>query len=204
MNTILNKCLKISQSIGKKGSDDFRTGLYINNKISEEIMELLEEIDILENNGTPGKDGVLGETVDIFISCLDMYHLYYLPTKQDINNIHDFIKEDLSFKFEYNKKIISFFKYSNINRLEYSNKIFKSIGQCSRVIIEASLSIDNLSYKNYSLDRLFYELKLILSLCINMFVLMSGNEESDSIEENFVNIANKKLDKWVEKRNINI
>lgn len=201
MNTILKKCLEVSNALGSKGSDLYRTGLYINNKISEELWEISDEIEKLRKNETPGKDGVLGEIVDLFIVSLDMFNLYYLSINNNIEKEYKDIQKLETFTFKYNQKLVSIF-ITPENKDKHVDDTFKSLGQISRKIIEASLSVDGLSYKIFSLDELFYHLKFILSICIYMFVLMSGDVPIENIESNFVNIANKKIDKWKEKRNL--
>jgi len=49
-----------------------RTLRSIAKSIRLELVELEEEVDLVENEAQPGKDGVFGEAVDIIASALDM------------------------------------------------------------------------------------------------------------------------------------
>jgi len=77
MTTRFHAVTQTSMDLGLKNTDGLRTNKYVYGKISEEFHEVHEEI--LVSNGflnqAPGKDGILGEAMDLLISAIDLFAL---------------------------------------------------------------------------------------------------------------------------------
>lgn len=194
MKDVLKNILDVSTALHTVNRDPYRTGLYLNNKIAEELWEFEEELSLLENGSKAGADGVQGEAIDIFISAVDMYHLYLMKHFSP-EKIETHFHKKVLFNFEENMKVNKSCQYNSL----VLRKAFCKTGQVSRNVIEASLSVDNLSYKDFTEKNLFDALEELMLFSWNLFQLSPTKDDRQS---EFSLIANKKINKWKEKRGI--
>jgi len=77
MTTRFHAVTQTSMDLGLKNTDSLRTNKYVYGKISEEFHEVHEEILVSSGflNQDPGKDGILGEAMDLLISAIDLFAL---------------------------------------------------------------------------------------------------------------------------------
>lgn len=76
LKQILSFIITTSTDLNATPDAPFRTDSYIIGRVVEEVGEMADEISILQGNPfniQPGKDGIAGETVDTFISIVDLY-----------------------------------------------------------------------------------------------------------------------------------
>lgn len=80
--TLINETFKYSDQI-KNGRNSF----YVLSKCTEELGELSVEVQIKEGVSykQPGKDGVVGEAIDLITCLIDMIHINYPElTEEDL------------------------------------------------------------------------------------------------------------------------
>lgn len=205
MRTALNIILQTSLDLGFKGSDDLRSSYYVNNKISEEIWEIDEEIQKLKDKVAPGKDGVAGETIDTLISAVDLYALFLMEEGYSVEQMEELINKELGYLDL--EEVVSDKRetFTEQEAVAVMDKMFKEIGQISRDVIEKSLIMEGVSYKVATKEESFKSFVSLIAKSLDLFHVATFDISPENEKKaTFLNdTVFKKVSKWREKRDIN-
>lgn len=202
MRTALNIILQTSSDLGLRGSDNLRSGFYVNNKISEEIWEIDEEIQKIRNREAPGKDGVAGEAIDTFISAVDLYALYAMDEGFDVEQMEAWLNKAFD-AVDIEEYIKEKSKVSSEDTLSVLEILFKETGQASRVAIENALIMDGVSYKTCTKEEAFNSFVVLMEKSLDVFYAATAELSDEMKADNFTSTVLKKVNKWREKRDLN-
>lgn len=203
MRTALNIILQTSSDLGMKGSDNLRSGFYVNTKIAEEIWEIDEEIQKIKKGEAPGKDGVAGEAIDTFISAVDLYALYAMNEGYDVEQMEAWLNKAFD-AVDIEEYIKEKSQASNPDALSLLDVLFKETGQASRVAIENSLIMDGVSYKTCTKEEAFSSFVVLMEKSLDVFYAATSELSDEMKADSFTNTVLKKVNKWREKRDLNI
>lgn len=81
MKRLLISSINTAIDLGFNGSNKYRTIDYVQQKISEELFEVAEELEKKLKGKDCGKDGIKGEIIDTLLSVIDFYVLLKLKNR---------------------------------------------------------------------------------------------------------------------------
>lgn len=196
MKTLIDLSVKIAKILGKEGVDKYRTDDYVSSKVTEEIGEISEEYEAILDGVAGGKDGVLGEIVDMTISLMDL--LVLTGAKGEFMNL---IAKDM-------ETVLSESENENPQRL--LNQLVKENG-----MISIGLQMrKGLSYKKPS-DFGFVSAEEYLHVIVRKMIVLglkmydacyveNSVDHTVSPKEFFIDTYKKKTGKWMSKRGVDL
>lgn len=190
---MLSKSLFVADRITTKAQDIYRTTGYVFMKITEEIVEIYDEIQILKSGGEQGKDGITGEVIDTMISLIDLQIL----TSKNPEDVKKMAIEGLRQKTLKNATIDSLHgELLSLNgRISVAIQVYEGISYKK----PADFGFDT---GRALLHSLIYEM---LQYCLGILdrtVLMVSrtSSEIDAKQQAIETIWENKTNKWLEKR----
>ena len=194
MKTLIDLSVRIAKILGKEGVNKYRTDDYVSSKVTEEIGEISEEYEAILDGVAGGKDGVLGEIVDMTISLMDL--LVLTGAKDEFMNLIAKDMETVSSEKENPQRLL--------NQLVKENGMI-SIGLQMR---------KGLSYKKPS-DFGFVSAKEYLHMIVRKMIVLglkmydacyveSSDDHAVSPKEFFIDTYKKKTGKWMNKRGVDL
>lgn len=186
-------------------SDAYRTDTYIRDKITEELGEMADEIAIQKNNFLniqPGKDGLAGETVDTFISAVDLYSTFHKTLSQQAlaDTLVNAINDSLGVKFTTVAELLDYAFTAYDNRLDKDAAFMRLISLSGNIALNFNIE-KGLSYKLPQPGKLESLIVEFIAFSLFYFELISDNHSEQTADQLFELTFNK-MNKWRKTRGL--
>lgn len=186
-------------------TDAYRTDTYIRDKISEELGEMADELAILKNNFLniqPGKDGLAGETVDTFISAIDLYSTFHKTlSKQAIaDTLVDAINDHLGVKLTTVEDLFNYTFAAYGNRLNADSVFLRLISLSGNIALNYNIE-KGLSYKLPQPGKL--EALIVEMIIFSLFYFeLIADKDSQHNADYLFELTFTKMNKWRKTRGL--
>lgn len=186
-------------------TDAYRTDTYIRDKISEELGEMADELAILKNNFLniqPGKDGLAGETVDTFISAVDLYSTFHKTlSKQAIaDTLVNAINDHLGVKLTTVEDLFNHTFAAYGNRLDADSVFLRLISLSGNIALNYNIE-KGLSYKLPQPGKL--EALIVEMIIFSLFYFeLIADKDSQHNADYLFELTFTKMNKWRKTRGL--